>query len=159
MRKILFAGTFDPPTKGHLDLIERGAKLCDELWVGVAEENSKERSLFSANERKVLVADIVSHLPNVHVEVFSGLAVNFAVEKEILNLLRGLRGASDSCYEFQMAQTNQVIGGIETVFLMANPIYLHISSSLIREIGRSGRRLHEFVPEAIEEIVFQRIIG
>ena len=153
MKKALFAGTFDPPSLGHADIIQRAAPLFETLYVGIA-NNSNKKFTFSVKEREKMLHAIVKGLPNVKVVTFDGLAVDFAKEMQVDCLLRGLRSYSDLEFEFQMAFSNKKMTGIETLFLMAAEQYAHISSTIIREIASNGRRLHGFVPDVIENDVF-----
>ncbi len=157
MKRALLAGIFDPPTLGHLEIIQRSAKLFDRLYVGVAETSSKRTSSFTAAERKDLLERITIDLAKVEVITFSGLVVDCAAALKIDVLVRGVRNATDFDYEYQMAAANRQMTGIETLLLAAAPPYVHLSSTLSREIALSGRRLHGFVPEAIEEAVFKRL--
>jgi len=156
-KKALLPGTFNPPTLGHLDIIRRASKICDDLYIGISLNNGKKEELFNPNERKAMLLDLTKDLFNVEIISFTGLVVDFAKENEIDFLVRGLRAFSDFEYEFRMALTNRKMTGIETVFLMADQDSFHISSSLIREIGGLGHRLNGFVPDEIEEIVYQRL--
>lgn len=156
MRKALFPGTFDPPSLGHLDLIERALGLCDRLYVGIG-VNTAKRATFTVEERGEMLEKICRPLDSVEVVVFDGLVVDFAKEKGIGFLVRGLRAAADFDYELQMALANRKLSGIETVFLLANPLYAHVSSTLIREVAKMQHRLKDFVPEAIEAMIFERL--
>lgn len=155
--KALFAGTFDPPTLGHADLILRAANLFEKLYVAIALNSEKKTPIFSISEKKELLQKMIGNLPNVEIREFSGLAVDFAQTLGVQCLLRGIRNASDFEFECQMASANRKMTGIETFFLVANEAHLHISSSLIREIAQQGRRLHGFVPEEIEDQIFNKI--
>lgn len=157
MKKALFPGTFDPPTLGHIDIIRRSLSICDQLFIGLAINKAKGETLFSAEEKLEMLKKITHPFPQVKVVSFSTLVVDFAKEHKIDFLIRGLRAFSDFEYEFRMALANRHLSGIETVFLMADERTAHISSTLIRELGRFKSRLHEFVPPEIEEQVFQRI--
>jgi pantetheine-phosphate adenylyltransferase len=148
--RLLFAGTFDPPSLGHLDLIERGIKLCDELYVGIA-NNPAKKPLFTVDERKKML----QALTKAKVVVFSGLVVDFAKKNKITCLLRGLRSFADLDRELQMAQMNRELTGIETLILPADPRYAHISSSLIRELASNKARLSRLVPASIEKKIYQ----
>lgn len=160
MKRALFAGTFDPPSLGHLDVIERGTQICDELYVGVTTNLAKKKSaLFSVEEKVYLLKEITQSLPQVTVVSFSTLLIDFAKENNIDFLIRGLRAFSDFEYEFRMALANRRMSGIETLFLMPDERVAHISSSLIREIGRYHTTLNDFVPKEIEEMVLKRIIS
>jgi pantetheine-phosphate adenylyltransferase len=152
MKRALFAGTFDPPTLGHLDLIERASKLCDELLVGVA-VNPAKKPAFSIEQRKEMLQSLTSHAKIV---TFSGLVIEFAQHHQISFLIRGLRSFADLDREMQLAEMNKQLSGLETVFLLCNPLYAHISSSLIRELAFNNTRLHQLVPSVIEEKVFQQ---
>lgn len=157
MKKALFPGTFDPPTLGHVDLIRRSAAICDKLYVGIAINTSKTDDLFSIEERESMLKTICKPYPHAEVVRFSTLAVEFARQHQVDFLLRGLRAFSDFEYEVRMALANRKLSGIETVFLMADERVGHISSTLIRELGRFKSRLHDFVPKEIEELIFKRV--
>ncbi|MBX7067105.1 MAG: pantetheine-phosphate adenylyltransferase [Parachlamydiales bacterium] len=148
-RIAVFPGTFDPPTFGHLDVIRKAKKICDHLIVAVAVKPEKN-SLFSVEEKMLMMKKIA---PDVQVEAYRGLIVDFAKEKKAHFLIRGLRAGSDFDSEFQMAQANKRIGGIETVFLVADDRHSQISSTLIREIAYFHGPLHDFVPTEIESII------
>lgn len=154
MRKALFPGTFDPPTLGHLDIIQRASLLCDELIVGLALNPEKDPSLLSAEERRKMIEEITHDLPNITVVTFTGLMVDFALEQQVNLIIRSLRAASDLEFEFSMASANRKMSGLETLFFMADEKYSRISSSLVRQIGSGGHRLYDFVPSQIEERVF-----
>jgi pantetheine-phosphate adenylyltransferase len=157
MKKALFPGTFDPPTLGHIDIIKRSASICDKLYVGIAINPSKSNVLFTVQEKEAMLKKICRPYPHVEVIHFSSLVVEFAKQNQIDYLIRGLRAFSDFEYEFRMALANRHLSGIETVFLMADERVAHISSTLIRELGRYKSRLLEFVPAEIEEQVFQKV--
>lgn len=157
MRKALLPGTFDPPTLGHLDIIQRAAKLFDELFVGIADNTVKSRNVFSTAERKALLLKLCAPYQNVKIVTFNGLVVDYAQKKGIDCLVRGVRSVADFEYESQMASANHMMSGIETIFLAASSEYVHFSSTLIREIGTLRHRLHGFVPSEIEEEVFLRL--
>jgi pantetheine-phosphate adenylyltransferase len=153
MQRALLAGTFDPPTLGHLDLIDRASKVCDELIIGVA-MNPAKKSSFSLQERQALLQKLK---PELKIISFTGLTVEFAKQHQITFLIRGLRSGTDLDREFQLAAMNKQLSGIETVLLPGNPLYAHISSSLIRELAFNQKRLHSLVPASIEEEIFQRL--
>lgn len=154
--KALFTGTFNPPTLGHLDIIQRAASMFDVLTIGIA-INSEKKQMFSLNDKKRWLKKICSSLPQVEIVDFTGLAVDFAKKIQADCIIRGLRNCSDFEYESQMALSNKKMTGIETLFLIADGKHAHLSSTLIREIAQGGRRLHGFVPEAIEEQVFKKL--
>jgi pantetheine-phosphate adenylyltransferase len=157
MKKALFPGSFDPPTLGHVDILKRSASVCDKLYVGIAVNSTKRQDLFTPEEKIQMLKTIASPFPHVEVVSFTGLVVEYAKQHNIDFLLRGLRAFSDFEYEFRMALTNRTISGIETLFLMSDERTTHISSTLIRELARYKSRLHQFVPEEIENEVFQRL--
>lgn len=157
MKKALFPGTFDPPTLGHLDIIKRSRSVCDKLYVGVAINAAKSQETFSTEEKIEMLQTICRPYPHVEVVSFSSLVVDFAKANEIHFLIRGLRTFSDYEYEFRMALANRRMGGIETLFLMADESVAHISSSLIRELARYKSRLFDFVPKEIEDQVFNAL--
>ncbi len=148
-RIAIYPGTFDPITKGHLDIINRGRILFDTLIVAVADSSPKS-PLFSVTERVDIIKHEVKKHKNIKVESFDGLLVNYAHEKKASTLLRGLRVISDFEYEFQMALTNRELApDIETVFMMTAENYAHISSRCIRDIARLGGDLKSFVSPSV----------
>lgn len=153
----LIAGTFDPPTLGHVDIIERAAELCHILYVGVATNSAKTNPSFTIFERLAMLTEILHGLPNVKIVEIQGLVIECAKLHKVDFLLRGLRSTADFESEMQMACANKKLCGIETVFLLANPQHAHISSSLINEIALGRYRLHDFVPEVIEDAVYTRL--
>jgi len=158
MKQVLFSGTFDPPTLGHLDIIKRASKICDKLFVGIACSGNKDgQANFSVEEKKEMLTAMTKDLTHVEIASIDGLVVDFAKQHNIHFLLRGLRAFSDFEYEFRMALANKKLSGIETMFLMADEKYFYISSTLIRELAYHKSRLNEFVPSSIEEFVFQRL--
>lgn len=158
MKKALLAGTFDPPTLGHLDLIERAAALSNKLYVAVAINSQKEKSAsFSQEERKEMLRQITRTLPSVEVIGFSGLLVDLTKKLGISHLVRGLRGVADWEQEEQMAHINRTLANIETIFIMHDSKYTFISSTLIRELASHKMRLNAFVPAALEETIFSRL--
>lgn len=159
MTSALLPGSFDPPTLGHLDIIERAAKVCDVLYVGIAEQRTKQTSLFSVEERIRMLDSVTRHVDTVKVESFNGLVADFAQEKKVTCLICGIRAFSDLEYELRMALANRKMSGIETLFLVANEGLSHISSSLIREIATSGKHLEEFVPKGICRMIYDRVEG
>jgi pantetheine-phosphate adenylyltransferase len=159
LRKAVFTGMFDPLTLGHLDVIERGRKLFDHLVVGIGVNPSK-RTLFSSEERVALVRCVVAGQENVSVEPFDELAVQFVRRIGARVIVRGIRTLSDMEYEFSMTLTNkQLDPEIETVFLMADGEYSHISSSLIKQVARFGgaSALARFVPSELIDPIMEKI--
>jgi pantetheine-phosphate adenylyltransferase len=156
MKKGVLPGTFDPPSLGHVDIIERAAKVCDKLYVAIAPNIEKRRGLFAAEEKKEMLKEITKHLGNIEIVTFNGLIVDFAKTNGVQFLVRGLRAFSDFEHEFRMALANRRLTGIETLFLMADAQYAHISSTLIRELAPYQGRLRGFVPQVLENHIFQK---
>ncbi len=147
--RIIYPGTFDPLTNGHLDLIERAARLFDHVTISVA-DSKKKNPLFNLKERITLAEQVTSHLDNVEVSGFSGLLVFHCQEKNANMVLRGVRAVSDFEYEFQLATMNRNLDkSIETVFLTPDEGLSFISSSLVREISAMGGDAAQFVPDAV----------
>lgn len=148
--KALYTGSFDPLTNGHLNIIERAAKLYDELTVGIIVNPSK-KSMFSLEERKSMIEETLSHLDNVNVDCFSGLLADYVNENGFNVVVRGLRAAMDFEYEIQMAHMNARLFDehVETVFLMTDPKYSFISSSMMKEVHTLGGSIEGLVPEVI----------
>jgi pantetheine-phosphate adenylyltransferase len=145
----LCPGSFDPVTNGHLDIIERTARHFDDVIVAVIRNPQKSQSLFSLAERQSMLADEISHLPNVRIEFFKGLLVEFAKEHGAEAIVKGLRAVSDFDYELQMAQMNQQLSGIDTFFMPTSPQYSFLSSSLVREVARYGGDVAGMVPSRV----------
>lgn len=157
MKTAIFPGSFDPPSLGHMDIIKRASQLCDKLYVAVARNVARHTELFSCEERIELLKKITQDMPNVEIVSFSGLVVEFVKRQNVAFIVRGLRAFSDFEYEFRMALANRKIGNTETLFLMADAELAYISATLIRELSFFGKRLHDFVPDSIEPIVFERL--
>jgi len=147
----IYPGSFDPITKGHLDLIDRGGRLFDHLIVAVLLNLEKE-PLFTVEERVEMLREVTANKRNVAVETFSGLLVDYAAYKKATAILRGIRAFSDYEYEFQMALMNHKLSpGLETVFLMPAESYTYVSSRMVREIFRLGGSVKDLVPPEVEE--------
>ena len=146
-RKALYAGSFDPLTNGHLNIIERAAKLFDSLTVAIA-VNPKKKGLFSVDERVEIVREVTKHIPNVTVDKFRGLAADYVNANGFTAYIRGLRAVNDFENELQMAQMNDLLftGGTQTVLLMTDPRNSFISSSLIKEVASLGGSVDDLVP-------------
>ncbi len=151
-KRALYAGSFDPITNGHLNVIERAAKMYDELTVAVI-FNVNKKSLFTLKERLELIRTALSHLDNVKVDTFEGLLADYVNQNRFDAVVRGLRATTDFEYEIQMAQMNDRLftGDTETVFLMTAPEYSFISSSLIKEVASLGGDISGLVPEFLIE--------
>ena len=148
MKKAVCPGSFDPITNGHLDVIERASHLFDEVVIAVLVNNSKS-SLFTIEERIVLARDCVQHLPNVKVDMWSGLLVDYCRENKVDAIVKGLRAVSDFDYELQMAQMNLQLKGVDTLLMATKPAYSFLSSSLVREIARYGGDVSNLVPAGV----------
>ena len=152
----IYPGSFDPLTNGHLDLIERGARLFSRLIVAIL-RNDNKASLFSVEEREEMLRESVKHLANVAVESFDGLLVNFAAEKGAHVILRGIRAVSDYEYELQMALMNRKLQQeIETVFMLPGEAYSYVSSRMVKEVYRLGGDVSDLVPPLVEERLGRR---
>ncbi len=157
MSRAIYAGTFDPVTFGHIDVATRAAQVFEHLTLAVAEDPRKTL-LFSTAERLELARASLVQLPNVEVVPFSGLLVDWARQRGIHTLLRGLRAFSDFEYEFQMALTNRKLApDIETLFLMPNEDYSYVSSSMVREIAALGGDVDKFVPPAVAKALKRKL--
>ncbi len=149
MRRALYPGTFDPITRGHVDVIERAAQLFDQVIVLIG-ENPAKQPLFSEEERRQMAEESLAHLPNVSVDVHHGLIVDYARRCGAVAIVRGLRAVSDFEYELQMALMNrQLAPEICTVFLAPAEHYVYVNSSIVRELVRFGHVPHELVPEPV----------
>ena len=150
-KKAIYAGTFDPITLGHVDVVERAARIFPELIIGVAALTGKD-TLFSQEDRVALVTEAVADLPNVTVQPFEGLLVNYARSQDAAVIIRGLRAVSDFEYEFQMALTNRRLApDLETLFLMPKQDYSFLSSTNVKQVAALGGDASEFVPVGVAE--------
>jgi len=154
--RAVFPGSFDPITNGHLDVIERGIKLFDELIIAVGRSPVKN-SLFTPEERVEMIAELTADMPGVSVESFDGLTVEYAAQKEADVILRGLRSLTDVHYEFKLAMTNRAVAGIETVFVMTSEQYGFTSSTLIREVASLGGNISNLVPKSVCDRLQKRL--
>ena len=156
MRTVVYPGTFDPITNGHIDLVERACRLFDNVIVAVAASNRK-KPLFTLDERVALAQETLAHVPNVTVCGFDILLVEFVRQQNAQAVLRGLRAVSDFEYEFQMALMNRRLAPeIETVFMMPAENYSYLSSRLVKEIAELGGSVKGLVPEIVEKRLRQR---
>ncbi len=155
-RRAVYAGSFDPITNGHLDLIERAARMFDEVILAIA-MNVRKESLFTVEEREELLDACTSHLDGVSVDRLSGLTIHYAQRVNATAVVRGLRAMSDFEFELQMALTNRTMDpNFETVFLMPHQDYAFLSSSLVKEIAQFGGDVSPFVPPVVREALAQK---
>ena len=150
------SGSFDPVTNGHLDVFGRAAQIAEEVTVAVL-VNTTKASLFTVDERIETIASVTSDLPNVRVDSFHGLLVDYCRENDIRAIIKGLRAVSDFDYELQMAQMNFRLAGVETLFVTTNPQYSYLSSSLVKEIARFGGDVSGLVPQEVLDRLVQKL--
>ncbi|MEE1102361.1 MAG: pantetheine-phosphate adenylyltransferase [Agathobacter sp.] len=156
MKRAIYPGSFDPITFGHLDIIERSSKIVDELVVGVL-HNSAKKSLFSLDERVSMIKETTKNLPNVKVESFDGLLVDYMNKIDASIIIRGLRAVTDFEYELQIAQSNHVQNEqIETIFLTTNLNYSYLSSTIVKEFASYGGDISKFVPEQFIDKIYDK---
>ena len=157
MRRVVYPGSFDPVTYGHLDIISRSANLVDELVVAVL-NNCHKTPLFSVEERVNILLKATEGLPNVRVESFSGLSVDFAKECDARFIVRGLRAITDFDYELQLAQTNRIMNSeVDTLFLTTSLEYAYLSSSTVKEVASYGGDISKFVPPFVVDLIYNKI--
>ena len=156
MRIALYPGSFDPPTLGHLSIIQRGLEVFDGLTVAVLKNPAKD-SLFTVDERVALLREVLKDEPRVTVKTFSGLLVKFAEQEGVRTVLRGLRAVSDFEYEFQMANMNRKLDSqIDTLFMMTGEKYFYISSRFVRDVARLGGDVSGLVPPLVQNALETR---
>lgn len=143
-------------TNGHIDIIERSADLFDEVVVAVL-INKNKQGLFSIDERMALLREVTAQLPNVRIDSWYGLLVDYCAEHDIAAITKGLRAVSDFDYELQMAQMNKRLSGVETLFMSTNPEYSFLSSSLIKEVATHGGDITGLVPDHVRDELVKRI--
>ncbi|NIK68782.1 MULTISPECIES: pantetheine-phosphate adenylyltransferase [unclassified Paenibacillus] len=149
-RVAVYPGSFDPPTLGHLDIIRRSAKQFDHVIVAVLNNTSKS-PMFTLDERKEMLREITADIPNVSIDSFRDLLVRFMKSRRASVIVRGIRSVTDFEYELTLASTNQLLDEeIETIFMMTNPKYSYLSSSIVKEIAMFGGPVHELVPAPVE---------
>jgi pantetheine-phosphate adenylyltransferase len=154
--RAIFPGSFDPITNGHLDVINRGMKLFDEVIIAVGRSPIKN-PLFTPEERVEMIAELIADMPGVSVESFDGLTVEYAAKKKADVILRGLRSLTDVQYEFELAMTNRAVTGIETVFILTGEQYGFTSSTLTRQIASLGGDLSNLIPENVHNRLKKRL--
>lgn len=152
----IYPGSFDPITKGHLDIISRASRVVDELVIGVL-DNSEKKPMFTADERVTLIKDAVAGLDNVKVEAFHGLTVDFAKKHNAKILVRGLRAVTDFEYELQIAQTNHKISpDLDTIFFTTSVEYSYLSSSIVKEIAKYNGDIEPLVPANVCKAIYDK---
>jgi len=157
LRIFVYPGSFDPVTNGHLDIIDRAAKLCDKLIVAVLVNRSKAPA-FTMEERVSFLEQVLGGKDNVEVIPFSGLLVDFMKKHNATTVIKGLRAVSDFEYEFQMALLNKNLDPeIETLFMMTNIKYSYLSSSAVKEIASYGGNIRDLVPEQIVDQIYEKL--
>jgi pantetheine-phosphate adenylyltransferase len=148
LRRLVYPGSFDPVTNGHLDIVGRAARIADELIVAVL-RNPNKTALFSVDERVEMLREVTKEHDNVRVAKFKGLIVDFCKANDVSAIVKGLRAVSDFDYELQMAQMNYNQAGVETLFMTTNPLYAFLSSSLVKEFAKYGGDVTSLVPEPV----------
>ncbi|HYL93626.1 MAG TPA: pantetheine-phosphate adenylyltransferase [Alphaproteobacteria bacterium] len=157
--RAIYPGSFDPLTNGHLDLIERGSKIFDELVVAIL-RNSEKEPMFTVAERRDMLEQMCRRYPNVKVDTFEGLLVEYAMQKNAKAVLRGIRAISDYEYELQMAWMNRKLQPeLETVFMMPAGAYSYLSSRLVKEVFRAGGSVQTLVPELVEQRMREKVLS
>ncbi|MCU0265734.1 MAG: pantetheine-phosphate adenylyltransferase [Actinomycetia bacterium] len=156
MRRVVCPGSFDPVTNGHLDIVGRAADLWDEVTVAVLVNRNKS-GLFSVAERMEMLATVTQSWPNVRIDSFDGLLVDFCRDRGIPAIVKGLRAVSDFDYELQMAQMNHRLAGVETLFVPTNAIYSYLSSSLVKEVALHGGDISGLVPDLVADRLRERV--
>ena len=152
----MYPGTFDPPTNGHLDVIERCAGLFDRVLVAVV-KNPAKAPMFSSEERVTMLGDCTTEWPNVEIAAFSGLLVDFADQQNIDVIVKGLRAMTDFDYEFQMSQMNRHLSGIVTLFVATKAEYGYLSSSLVKQVAGLGGAIDKLVPPVVAAAIEERV--
>ena len=155
MRRAVCPGSYDPVTNGHIDIVERAAGLFDEVVVAVL-INKTKKGLFTVDERIEMLKDVTAHLPNVRVDSWHGLLVEYCRQHDIAVIAKGLRAVSDFDYELQMAQMNQQLSGVETMFMPTNPLWSFLSSSLVKEVATYGGDVAHLVPAPVHQRLLAR---
>ena len=157
MLRAIYPGSFDPVTFGHIDIIERAARISDELIVGVL-QNKAKTPLFSVEERVIMLREVTKHLKNVKIIPFEGLLIEFAKQMDAKVIVRGLRAITDFEYELQMSQTNRKLNSdVETLFLTTSLDYSYLSSTTVKEVASYDGDITQFVPEFVAEKVTEKI--
>ena len=156
MKRAIYPGSFDPVTLGHIDMIERSAKIVDELVVAIL-VNSAKNPLFSVEERVSMLREITGHVPNIKITSFHGLLIDYARKVDASIIVRGLRAVTDFEYELQIAQTNRIVDDrVDTVFLTTSLEYAYLSSTIVKEVASYGGDISHFVPEQLIDRIYAK---
>ncbi|EOS45484.1 phosphopantetheine adenylyltransferase [Lachnospiraceae bacterium A2] len=156
MKRAIYPGSFDPVTFGHIDMIERSAKIVDELVVAIL-VNSAKNPLFSVEERVSMLREITGHVPNIKITSFHGLLIDYARKVDASIIVRGLRAVTDFEYELQIAQTNRIVDDrVDTVFLTTSLEYAYLSSTIVKEVASYGGDISHFVPEQLIDRIYAK---
>ena len=156
MNRVVCPGSFDPITYGHLDIIARASALFDEVVIAVL-VNQTKKSLFSVDERLEMIAEVTAQYPNVRVDSWRGLLVDYCEANQIGSIIKGLRAVSDFDYELQMSQINFQLKGIETLFMSTSPSHSFLSSSLVKEVASFGGDVSSYLPPIIQKRLLDRL--
>ncbi|HEX7658187.1 MAG TPA: pantetheine-phosphate adenylyltransferase [Pseudonocardiaceae bacterium] len=156
MRRAVCPGSYDPVTNGHLDIVTRASGLFDEVVVAVM-INKTKKSMFSVEERMAMLSEVTVSLPNVRIDSWHGLLVDYCRETGVDAIVKGLRAVSDFDYELQMAQMNQQLSGVDTLFMPTNPAWSFLSSSLVKEVATYGGDVRHLLPPAVHERLLARL--
>jgi pantetheine-phosphate adenylyltransferase len=156
MRRAVCPGSYDPPTNGHLDILERASSLFDEVVVAVL-INKNKHGLFAVDERMEMLREVSAHLGNVRIDSWHGLLVDYCRHNDIQAIVKGLRAISDFDYELQMAQMNNGLSGVETLFVPTNPTYSFLSSSLVKEVAAWGGDVSHLLPPMVFDALIRRL--
>jgi len=156
MSRAVCPGSFDPVTNGHLDVIGRVSAQFDEVVVTVT-INPNKQGMFTIDERLEMLTEATAHLANVTVDAWQGLLVDYARQRGISAIVKGLRGANDFDYELQMAQMNHKLTGVDTLFVATNPVYSYLSSSLVKEVAAYGGDVSDMLPAAVHDRLLARL--
>jgi pantetheine-phosphate adenylyltransferase len=156
VKRAVCPGSFDPPTNGHLDVVGRASALFDEVVVAVLVNKSK-KSMFTVDERMAMLTEVTATYPNVRVGAFHGLLVDYCRDNGIRAIVKGLRAVTDFDYELQMAQMNQRLSGVDTLFIPTSPEYSFVSSSLVKEVATYGGDVAHLLPPSVHRQLLDRI--
>ncbi len=158
MKRVVCPGSFDPITYGHLDIVERASSIFDEVVIAVMVNKTKQ-TLFTVEERIEMTKEVTTRFPNVKVDSWSGLLVDYCKKNEISIIVKGLRAVTDFDYELQMSQINLQLQGVETLFLSTAPAHSFLSSSLVKEIASHGGDVSSYIPAVLLERLKDRLAG